>query len=150
MKLNQSQIKIQEAIVLRLYEGCTIEQARGKEVLLNWCVVYNWQELVESKWLASKSWDNYHYVIWPWYASTCKNSDIIWLPPTLPRVLSALGDRYLYGGWSINTYRDPKMKSSRDTVICYRKLLNDDKSDATLRDQSEDTQKAIWKLLGVE
>lgn len=62
---------------------------------------------------------------------------------SLARVLTALGDEYcMLHYWSIwnktNAYRK----------VCDWKLLNSDWTDATLFDQSEETQKAIALLLG--
>lgn len=72
-------------------------------------------------------------------------------PISLSRVLTALGDEYHRGKikdhyweriWIIHT-------SQYWAVICSarRKLLNEDKSEASLFDQSQDTITAIWVLL---
>lgn len=65
-------------------------------------------------------------------------------PISLSRVLSALGDDYCLFQWEI--FETDWWSWMRDT-ICSRKLLNEDKSDCMLSDQSEDTIKAIWEII---
>lgn len=83
-----------------------------------------------------------------------ENFDIIWLPPTLPRVLQALGD--LYWRWHriiwlenkiVEIHRERIMEQRNFEDLCNRKLLNSDNTDATLFDQDQSTQDAIALLL---
>lgn len=63
--------------------------------------------------------------------------------PTLSRVLSALGDEYFYTSNWIYTY----WRWDQRVIICPRKLLNDNKSDAMLDSQSPETIKAIREII---
>ena len=69
-------------------------------------------------------------------------------PVTMQRVLIALWHRYFYYDKMIfcREYDDDWEYSNN---ICLRKLLNEDWSDATLRDQSEETQNKVAELLWV-
>lgn len=68
---------------------------------------------------------------------------------SLPRVLSALGEEEYFYFRGVISQNYNTIRWLRYRSICYRRLLNEDGSDCTLRDQSIETQKTIWKLLGV-
>ena len=62
----------------------------------------------------------------------------------LARVLSALGNLFYFKYrfiFKMETYMENEYK------LCERTLLNEDKTEATLFDQSEDCKKTIYKLL---
>lgn len=139
------QIFMQEKILLAVHKGCTLEEAREKELHADWCLVRHW--------FASMSnvlWFSWEAVIinlnW-WLAYSYS---VFWLPPTLSRVLHALGtlplrdyvDKwYLFhqGRWKI-CYMNRYDEDIDD--VCCRKWI-----DATLFGQSEETQKTIAWLL---
>lgn len=87
-----------------------------------------------------------------WYDDTFESHiSIIGLPPTLPRVLEAFGNQYYFQDGKIKRIKKWKKRASYIVnTICDRKKLNEDKIDANLRDQSQETQLAIAKLLGRE
>lgn len=78
----------------------------------------------------------------------------IWLPPTLSRVLTALWEDYWYNNHKSMIYETSEIIQDLESnnfdisinKICKRKLLKDDKTEATLFDQDEETQKTIAKL----
>ena len=67
-----------------------------------------------------------------------------WYIISLPRVLAALWHPYYYFDDEIKKYYDSWIQ---DRIICERKLINEDKTGATLFDQSDETIEAIGKLL---
>lgn len=152
MNLTPKQLKVQEAMLLRLYPGKSLEEARSEEIKCPWCLIYHVDLYDRSKksilrsnkftWMIDNDYQVSFFIgIW-W---SCKNNDIIWLPPTLPKVLDALGSPRSYLDWYIwELWRDWYATSIQ------RKLRNDDGTDATLRDQSIETQDAVGRLLGVE
>ncbi len=130
--------------ILEAVHWCSLEEAREREKQIEWCLVTVcftvWMSLVEHMvtYDEEKYWDKVH--------------KIIGLKPSLAKVLTALGDEYHRGKikdhyweriWIIHT-------SQYWAVICSarRKLLNEDKSEASLFDQSQETITAIWVLLG--
>ena len=163
MNLTEKQLKVQEAILLRLHPGKSLEEARRQEPIL-WCIL----SIVESFWPIHGTIIDYEeslhlieYTIkWDdWAIEKAMNLNkfnIIWLPPPLSRVLQALGEDYVFIQWWI--YKINSLASCLavwsvrylEEEKVHRKLLNDDGSDATLRDQSQETQDAIDKLLWVE
>lgn len=87
-----------------------------------------------------------------WHPYDYLSYEVIWLPPTLPRVLQALGSNWAY----VEEYAELKRLSHMDMRewreegnewIIKRKLLNSNKTDATLFDQDQSTQDAIALLL---
>lgn len=137
--MTDKQLKMQEAIMIAIHGS--IEEAREKEYKIVWCMWFDWDWLRRYYW----KWFNWYTdngdysIFWP------KEEKIIWLPPTLSRVLISLGEHYELVPWGL----DDMVISNRKTKdnICDWKLLNEDWSDATLFDQSEDTQDAIYNLL---
>ena len=67
-------------------------------------------------------------------------------PISLSRVLSDLSWWYGYEvcSWQIIEYIEWDFEYN---TICYRKLLNENDSDAMLDDQSPETIKAIWEIV---
>lgn len=161
MNLSPMQLFYQEKILLALYPWLSIEEARENEFEKHWCIVKYYNRNTEERWeglkLYNKIYTNWNffycdiykdilYIDWDGYRYS-----IIGLPPTLPRVLEALGDfRHIYYNWII--WKTSNLGIARWTTdwITKWKLLNEDKTDATLRDQGEQTQLAIAKLLGRE
>ncbi len=121
MTLTPQDLLIQEKILLAVHK-CTIEEAKEKERSINWCII-GYDE---------KCWETYS----------------IWLPPTLDRVLYALGNDYFQYMWMIFCFENDDDWEYKQQV-CMRKLLNDDGTGATLRDQSQETKDKIAELLGV-
>lgn len=70
------------------------------------------------------------------------------VPISLARVLSTLWHRYFYYDKMI-FYREYDEDWEYSNNICLRKLLNEDWSDATLRDQTEETQEKVAESLWV-
>ena len=131
--------------ILEAVHWCTLEEAREKEKVF-WSYVYdeeNWlmcilMKLTEYTDVRLKNWD--------WWTIKDDTVSFTGLPPTLPRVLTALGENRIYSRWNIcYIWRD--WLTTYFTKICKRKLLNEDWTDATLFDQSQDTITAIWNLL---
>ena len=159
MILTEKQLATQEVIIKKLYPWVSIEKAKKKESQKFWCILcYDyyieygqkkplWDKIytkVIKTHLDSTDWysicDDYiwrHYpdkAYWSW-------DNVIGLPPTLSRILTALWD-YCYLDWSIFEL------ITRDTeYICKRKPLNEDMTECNLRQQSQETQDAIYNIL---
>ena len=170
MNLTPKQQWIQEEILKRLYPWKSLEEAKQEELKF-WCKVTNgeWDILSviyseetdnfnDDKKKRPKNIEAYIYNIkeqWNpranWrYATTyyafqkCIEEDwyeIIWLPPTLPRVMTALWNDYRYQSGEI------MWPAGYDFIVGERKLLNDDNTECTLFDQPQDTQDSITALL---
>jgi len=162
--MTDKQLKMQEAIMIAIHGN--IEEAREKENK-KWALTSSWftlldKDLIFVKWLYNWNYDDYDDKIkhisclsYPlrddnWNMVMDENweiksvdEDIIWLPPTLSRVLTAIGDNYAYMHWSIQFMTDYRVNK----YLCTRELLNEGWGDATLFDQSEETQNTIYKLL---
>jgi len=164
MTLTPQDLAVQEKILLAVHKWCTIEEAKYKESKLERCV------LKFSKWDGSGMQEGYYSIAsltyqmtdihqWCYSLFYVRSSHreifkihtnywykIVWLPPTLSRVLIALGDSFWYWrSWYIVEF----WKISHHSR-CWRKLLNDDWTDATLRDQSQETKEKVAELLGVK
>jgi len=162
MNLTPIQLYCQEKLILASHPWLSLEETKKKEFrFYPWCKAVrrkNWYTTVLCT-VISTRYDMMSAYIHPYNRrdySPIKISvkdieQIIWLPPTLPRVLNALGSRYKYAvGWIYHILtrdEDISWRSNVSNIICNRKLLNSDWTDATLRDQSEDTQRSIALLL---
>lgn len=129
----------QEQILKRLYPDMSLNESKNLELWQIWCKLTRWEYVYmdEYEWQWIISW---------WsilYSPEILEEEIIWLPPTLSRVLSALGDDYFFQSNAIYTY----WLWGQVVFKCERKLLNSNKTDATLFDQSEETILSIAKLL---
>lgn len=160
MQLTQLDRDIQDRIIQKIH-WVWLEEAKIKE-LINWCLLTNWHSddtlymFTYMEWHAWKEFAIFHRapedpqeIYWSKY-------EIIWLPPTLDRVLYVLWSRYIYHHvyryiykeYDLDTYTDWK-----DAIIlktreyCERKLLNDDWTSATLRDQSVSTKEKIYQII---
>lgn len=159
MNLTPMQLFSQEKILLALYPWLSIEEAREKEIRLIWCIYFNnkyWERCKLNRYLQHHNYYNWTPInqqrilpVLSWEAEMRKRViNIIGLPPTLPRVLEALGDyRHIYYNWIIRKTSNLGIARWTTDWITQRKLLNDDKTDATLFDQSIETQNRIWELL---
>lgn len=106
--------------ILEAVHWCTLEEAREREYKCVWWLIINVKKKIKWRWV--------------------KSDRIVTVnPPTLIRTLTALGDYYWLFDWRI---------IGQTKEICVRKLLNEDKSEASLFDQTPETQLAIWVLLG--
>jgi len=161
MNLTNKQIQTQNAILLAVHGTDDIDEAKEKD-LASWCITeYNEWELAKVSYIFTVAWsiDNLYearkkwlgvYIRHCWYSwdvSIDRIASIVWQPPTLSRVLTALGKNYHYWQWFIYHFVDvfnPDVVVSRD---CRRQLLKEDGTDATLRDQTQETQNTIHDLL---
>lgn len=146
--MTDKQLKIQEAIMIAIHWD--LEKARKIELLLKWskCFLNTYNEYATFIWWRKMITDCDKQLIRV-FDPDLYNYTIIWLPPTLSRVLTTLGDDFEscfivnhkdYKNWQwINIF-------SEDHAIHW-KLLNEDWSDSTLFDQSEKTQDAVYNLL---
>ena len=165
--LTQQQLEMQEAILLAVHKWCTLEEARKKEIKHFGCIIcYDYDiDYGKKKYLLEKIYSRIidrneenvkdanlrrHYT-----DKEFRNwNDVIWLPPTLSRVLTALDSinhaTYVFFNQSICPLKFAN-NNVNDNIrlwkLCDRKLLNDDGADATLFDQSQETQDAIHSML---
>lgn len=170
MNLTNEQLKIQEEILLRLHPGKSLEEAKEIESNVFWSLWYDsvYRRDVDYKWEKDAYWNSKitaKYVLtWRWiytYLWELKRNlngwhrrpwihikNIIWLPPTLQRVLKALGFDFTYMLWDIVQITSMKWATINwRRTVCKWNLLKEDCSDATLRDQSIETQDKICELL---
>jgi hypothetical protein len=122
--LSPLDLQLQEDILLRVHKWSTIEEAIYFELKFDGCMTYY------------KKHDEIGFH-WPTYDDDIDT--ILWLPSCLARVLYALCDHWEID-WAI--YSTDSWGNIRE-YICDRKLLNDDGTPATLRDQSEETKQSI-------
>lgn len=163
-QLSKLDLFVQEKILLAIHKWCTIEEARKKELPLFWCMVIDilhhffWELTPEM--MIKIYWseecvedDGYTFLHYRWNPTVSawldnlldvERFNIIWLPPTLPRILHTLGDMYLYRDDNIYYIN---LQFHTDDFICKRKLLNEDWTDCDFFDQSEETKQKIWELL---
>lgn len=145
MILNNKQLATQEAILKRLYPWVSMEEILGKEYILDNCILYSdsfyhihqyWKNVImkQTEWCIFTKWS---YNI---YHSKQIIKSIIGLPPTLSRVLTAFGKDFWYNYWVIDNMYDGSFR-------CERKLLNEDMTECNLRQQSQETQDAIYNIL---
>lgn len=145
MTLTPIMLYCQLEILERLYPDLSLDEARNKEssyVIIEWWY-YKY----------SDHQNDYYYVydsVFGWFSRSFDidpEKTIIGLPPTLPRVLTALGGGYIAWDWHISIWEWDVCWNSRVNNICDRQLLNEDKTDATLFDQKESTILSVAKLL---
>lgn len=140
MILNDKQLAVQEAILKRLYPNLTLEEAKKKELWF-WCIVKHsdweyWKQISKVKFVR-KDRDGNRVTTEDILSN---DIEIIGLPPTLPRILTALGKDFWYNYWVIDNMYDGSFRPKR-------KLLNEDMTDCNLRQQSQETQDAIYNIL---
>ena len=152
--------------ILEAVHWCSLEEAREKELWKFWCFVkyywdsFRWDEVSNYQVIKKMDDDILFKNIWlsddinnPSYRVTYHNFketeiesyEIIGLPPTLPRVLTALEDEEPHYYSNISKIFIDRWNAT--PIYIPRKLLNSDWTDATLFDQSQDTITAIWNLL---
>lgn len=142
MKLENRQLEMQEAILLKLHHTKNISDAKILEIK-KWCII-NWYEALETEdWclMLLKIIDNSLPIV---AAELLKW--VVWLPPTLPRVLTAFGDQYYYRDWFI-VYEYKDRTWYWWIPQCERKLLNEDRTPCDLFLQSKETQRAIYDII---
>lgn len=160
--------RVQERIIESSHRWLSLEEAKEAELNMKWCIVkyyrdsYRGEEISEYQVIKKMEGDIIFENIWlssdvdnPEYRTIYHNLeeietesyDIIWLPPCLARVLNALGSEFYCRNWIRHAEKISNNYENR-TYICERKLLNEDWTLCHLRDQSEETQKAIALLLG--
>lgn len=135
--MTDKQLKIQEAIMIAIHGS--LAQAKRNERSIVWCLY----RCKRDKEILRRHWNEAYW----WWVCNRDNYVIIWLPPTLSRVAAALSNTwcwYSISDWSIMT-TDWWWRTRE--YVCDWELLNEDWSDATLFDQSEETQDAIYNLL---
>lgn len=141
MKLTPELKFIQEKLVLAAHPWLSLEEALKMEIW-NWCLCYhkylkNYQtiiEVIDDKNLRMKWYDLF---------TQPNEIEIIWLPPTLSRVLRAL-EQFKWVEEML-TYNFNFSSTSGERIS--RKLLNDDWSEMTLFEQSNETISAIAREL---
>lgn len=151
----------------------TLEEAREKELELDWCKVVDkehtffWKKnpTIMKKIYWSMDDDFLYFLHYRW-DPTIKISTkeillpekykILWLPPTLSRVLTALEKIY-------NTKKDLNLEYIKWYIVveeydwygyymwdireCKRNLLKEDGNDCTLFDQSQETQDILYSII---
>jgi len=153
MILTQLDKDLQDIIIQKIH-WVWLEEARQKE-LINWCLLTNWYSddtlymFTYMEWHAWKEFAIFHRAPEdPQQIYWSKNKyEIIWLPPSLDRVLYALWSNWLWScfiDWSIMT---TDWGCRIREYVCDWKLLNDDWTPATLRDQSIETKEKIYQLI---
>jgi len=154
MKLTPELKFIQEKLVLAAHPWLSLDEARKLELKADWCIVKaninrtwhiddmsNWEiwTMIDGEYILLNDLHIAYIDWWNWLRDS-SITEVVWLPPTLSRVLN-YDDDWFYRSWFIYCY-DSNMTNQRDK-ICKWKLLNDDWSDATLFDQSDETITAI-------
>lgn len=155
--MTEKQKKLQESIMLACHTWLSLDEAKrkdwdieiykcshcdwtGKSKSITWwcffcCIPYAFRDHNLPK---TKPWE-------------CVR--IIKKQPTLPRVLTALDNKNKYKDtWYIYRGVNQEICYVEDfgddiTTICKRKLLNNDWSDATLFDQSQETQDVLFDII---
>lgn len=158
MNLSPMQLFCQNEIVKRAHPWCTLNIAKKKDFKF-WCLVKWGIYLCKWRWMLNVvlQTEQDHEPLSNWYQPfpvprvTEDNyrdqpEYIIWLPPSLARVLNALGSEFYFWNWLWHAEKISNNYENRK-YICDRNLLNKDWSDATLRDQEESTQNTIVVLL---
>lgn len=142
MKLTKQQLFVQEKLILASHPWLSLEEAKEKELWYGCILSTNEQYKREPVGTIKKIW-------WLNKPQECKDMsqyDIIWLPPTLARVLNALG-----GWWSLQYEHYPEQKhmiaQTATRTYITRKLLNEDWTSCDLWEQSQETQESIALLL---
>lgn len=138
--------------ILEAVHWCSLEEARIKESIKKWCLYYC--EWIILEYLFTKVPNEYEYfpVFYNIRKDRTENWDwdydypIIWLPPTLSRVLTALWPEFYCWNWIWHAEKISNNYENRK-YVCQRKLLKDSWEDCNLFDQSPETITAIWVLL---
>jgi hypothetical protein len=158
--MTPKQIQLQEAIVLACHPWLSIVECLKIESQFGCLVIDKW--IVDSCWWVIKNdiWHKFmyklnHFTRWDMYPSRLY-WEPIWLPPTLPRVLTALEQVYKEGNWLRIEYSSWTIWCNEyceyGTYQCNkrvfdRKLLKDSWEDATLFDQSQLTQDILFDII---
>ena len=143
MTLSPQVLYVQECILKAVHYTDNIEQAREKEKLLQWCIINFWKTYQNIVNPITNIYENYN----------TEKTEIIWLPPSLDKILYTLWEKYIYYDWYICNithcnmmcYCDPDHYSLSDKIP--RNLLNEDWTSCTLFDQSEETINSIANIL---
>ena len=158
MNLTNKQIQTQEAMLLLIHKTDDIEEAKRKELklwclIMSWVYVWKWGSMPNAVIVTNPDHNKNQY--WNQISPLPKCSQdnfshlpdyIIWLPPTLERVLHALGrDNWRANSHICNFWGDTGEKDTK--WICRRQLLKEDWTPASLRDQPLQTQDMIHDLI---
>lgn len=164
MNLTPQQLFVQDSLILASHPWLSFEEAKKREISKFWCILQNiflWKTTIIWYWI-QKPWYVKNFDVlteFDWFDTFTEwdvgNKNIIWLPPTLPRVLNLLENAIVEKGWRWRSvlYRDETIYDftswdiTDEAKICERKLLNEDWTPCNLRQQSEETQTAIALLL---
>lgn len=149
MQISDNCLKMQNAIICAVHKTDDIEEARRKELQFGCLVLFdgsmrNYTSRSKNYfWLQSL--DN--SIFSDMLITECT---IIWLPPTLDRVLVALWDKYAYFSFystivEVIEYDTNRRQSSWCSIS--RKLLNEDGTPCNLFDQDQSVQDALHPLL---
>ena len=156
------QLYCQNEIVKRAHPWLSLEEAKKKDLEAKWCIselfTNDWDSvceyLTDSKFSYLPIWTWPYKNHWPLHKKIVEDyikkeqREIAGIPPTLARVLNALWDEYFFDNIILKkTDWDEDWQIIDTDRICERKLLNEDWTDATLRDQSEETQEKIYSLM---
>ena len=157
MILTQLDKDLQDIIIQKIH-NCWLDEARGKEYITwayveypidNLCYVQctSWRiSNIESLSILNKTASYSRIVDWKW--EQWHKIKIIWLPPTLDRVLYVLWESCIDWWFYVsNTWKMFKYTRPAPEVICERKLLNSNWTSATLFDQSIETKEKIYQLI---
>jgi hypothetical protein len=144
---------IQDRILEAVHPWLSIDEAQIEARYTKWCLYsYEWWVL---EYLFTKVPNEYECfpVFYNKRKDRTENWDgdydypIIWLPPTLSRVLTTLWDEFYCWNWIWHAEKISNNYENRK-YVCQRKLLKDSWEDCNLFDQSQETITTIWFLLG--
>lgn len=147
MTLSPQALYVQECILKAVHHTDDIEEAREKEKLLQWCIINFWRTYQNIVNPITDIYENYN----------TEKTDIIWLPPSLDRILYTLWSEYIYYDSDICKV-DERCQYDNDCdcwarhygisiVKILRNLLNEDWTSCTLFDQSKLTINIIATIL---
>lgn len=148
MKLTPELKFIQEKLVLAAHPWLSTRECKNIEREIQWCIACEFWKIWDDRkmyfikertqwseiWWNNRRWLNLNFFDY-----------IIWLPPTLSRVLNGLGNWFIYYDKMLKERQiDDDMRFEQK---CMRKLINEDWSDCTLFEQSEQTIKMIAEIM---
>ena len=141
--MTTKQLEIQEAIILACHPWLSLEEAKQKELWFSCMIKSNYSWIKNIQQVIDTSIDDFtvYTSLYPNWFDSSYIVDIIWLPPEISRVLVALWNYSYYEWWICEDTADWLIRK------CDRKLLNENWTSATLRDQSEATQDILYNII---